>query len=80
MLALRLIDFFTKKILAKEYLSYELDSILIGNFSKGATSPSLITVRKNTASSAPQPTDSSYDKMVCNLGEILDVLLGAYLS
>jgi hypothetical protein len=48
----------------------------VSNYSK--SNPALMAIRKNTAS--PPTAAPSQEKMVCNLGEILDFILGEYLS
>jgi hypothetical protein len=45
------------------------------NYSKA--SPSLLSIRRNTG--AGSPAEATQEKMLYNLGEILDMLLGEYL-
>lgn len=72
----KLIDFYSRKISVKGFACFDLESLLVCNYSRA--NPALLSLRRNTAS--PAPGEASQEKMLCNLGEILDVLLGEYLS
>lgn len=76
MLAQKLSDFYLKKINNREYVSYELENLLVCNFNK--SNPSLLSIRKNTASQFN--AEANEMKMLINLAEILDIILGEYLS
>lgn len=71
----KLIDFYTRRINAKDCGCYELEGLLVCNYSK--SSPNLLSIRK---SAGYMPGEATQEKMLYNLGEMLDMLVGDYLS
>jgi hypothetical protein len=73
----RLIDFYSRKISSKDYACFELEHLLICNYNK--SNPNLLSVRKDSTSLLSS-NEATQEKMLQNLGEILDILLGEYLA
>lgn len=73
----KIIDFYLRKLSAKEYATFMLEHLLICNFNRA--NPHLLIVRKDPAA-PPHSGELSQDKLIWNLGFVLENVINQSIN